>query len=142
MVQVIRAVLENEDDYTFVRLLFGCRTQHDILMKEMLETFSSYWNFTVLHAISQCQSKQSLAADPGKIKYGDKVHFGRIDEELVRSEIPVEFTAASSLGAKEEHTHAPTADFIFLICGTKSFDKDMIKYLLRAGVPSHMFFKF
>ena len=36
----------------------------------------------------------------------------------------------------------PGADVLVLICGTKSFDKDMINHLGALGYSSDMYFKF
>ena len=124
MIQVIRAVVENEDDDTIIHLVYGCQTQDDILMKKDLNNFTSYWNFTTLYALSRT-TEQSLADHAGMIKYGDRVHFGRIDCDLVCKEMP-----------------APTERNLVLICGTKSFDKDMINHLGKAGYTKMMYFKF
>ena len=51
--------------------------------------------------------------------------YGRISQELVSREMP-----------------EPSRDVLVLICGTKSFDKDMIKYLKILGYTSDMYFKF
>lgn len=51
--------------------------------------------------------------------------YGRIDQELVSREMP-----------------QPSRDVHVLICGTKSFDKDMIKYLKAAGYTSDTYYKF
>lgn len=125
MIQVIRAIVENDEEETFVHLVYSCRTQHDILLKKELDTYASFWNFTVLYTLSR-SSRESISDDPGMIKYGDKVHFGRIDRELVKKEMP-------PLSERN----------MVLICGTKSFDKDMINHLTKAaGYNKDMYFKF
>jgi len=53
------------------------------------------------------------------------VSYGRITQELVSREMP-----------------KPSRDVHVLICGTKSFDKDMINYLKAYGYTSDMYFKF
>lgn len=126
MVQVIRAVVENEDDETFLHLVYGSRSQNEILMKSEIDHFASYWNFTVLHALSRT-SQTSLASHPGLIKYGDKVHIGRIDKKLVEQEMP-----------RPQDSHMT----LVLICGTDSFNDDMIKYLNEIGFTSDMYFKY
>ena len=126
MIQVIRAVVENNDEETFVHLVYACRTQEDILMKEELDKFSSYWNFTVLYSLSRT-SQSSLAGNPGSIKYADKVHFGRIDVKLVEHEMPRPQAGGRSM---------------VLICGTQSFDEDMIEYLTHLGYTQDMYFKY
>ena len=53
MIQVIRHIVNNEDDETFIRLLYACRDYEDILMKADIDEWTSCWNFTVLYALSQ-----------------------------------------------------------------------------------------
>ena len=68
MIQVIRAIVENEEEDTFVRLVYACRSQHDIILKsEYLDSWTSYWNFSVLYALSKA-SEDSMAADAGSIR--------------------------------------------------------------------------
>ena len=68
---------------------------------------------------------QESEADKSNVKYGDKVYYGRINQEIVSREMP-----------------KPSADVQILICGTKSFDKDMINYLKISGYTPDMYFKF
>ena len=124
MVQVIRAVVDNEEEETFVHLVYGCRRQTDILLKEELDQFASYWNFTVLYSLSRT-SQSSLTSHPGSIKYGDKVHIGRIDRQLVECEMP-----RVKAGRRIK----------VLVCGTQSFCNDMVEYLTHVGYTSDMYF--
>lgn len=126
MMQVIRAIVENDDENTFVHLLYSTRNQHTVLMKHQLDMYASYWNFTVHYALSQAQEEE-VKRDTGVIRYGDKVHFGRIDCKLVREEMPKATLSFNSL---------------VLICGTKSFDKDMINHLRLCGYTANMYHKF
>ncbi len=59
------------------------------------------------------------------MRYGDEIRFGRIDESMLRE----------AVADRTEGT-------LVLICGTKSFDKDMINYAKRCGVPEGNYFKF
>ena len=124
MIQVIRAVVENEDEETFVHLVYGCRMQNDILLKDELDQFASYWNFTVLYSLSRT-SQSSLTSHPGSIKYADKVHIGRIDRQLVKHEMP------------QPH---PGQRVMVLVCGTQSFCDDMAEYLTQVGYTSDKYF--
>ncbi|XP_077993773.1 NADH-cytochrome b5 reductase-like [Glandiceps talaboti] len=118
MVQVIREILLNENENTFVRLVYTCRTYQDLLMKSTLDEFTAYWNFTVLYVISQDTDVKGHC-------YGEQVHYGRLDEAMVVKET------------------SPIKDnTMILICGTKSFDKDMIKYITKAGYAKDSYFKF
>ena len=123
MIQVIRAVLENEDDFTKLRLLYASKTQDDILLKNLINEFSDYWNFSVTYFLSSC-NEEKLSLDKGQICYGDCVKFGRIDQSILESEL------------------RSSESMQFLICGTKSFDKDMIKYLLKLNFNYEQIFKF
>ena len=124
MIQVIQTVLDNEDDFTSIQLVYACRTQFDIMMKQKLDEFSGYWNFRVIYVLSQC-TEQGLMAEKGSIRYGDNVKFGRINVDVVHAEMP-----------------PPLDDNYVLVCGTKSFDKDMINHLLKAGYTRKQMFKF
>ncbi|XP_078353780.1 NADH-cytochrome b5 reductase-like isoform X2 [Oculina patagonica] len=117
MMQVIQGILSNEQDETFIHLVYSNRTYNDILMKQTLDEMKAYWNFSVLYVESE--------ANQSKVKYGDHVSYGRITQELVSREMP-----------------EPSRDVRVLICGTKSFDKDMINYLKAIGYTSDMYFKF
>lgn len=129
MIQIIRHVLNNENDFTRLKLLYASRHQGDILMKTVLNEFRDYWNFNVTYYLSQ-SSPDSLMEDKGYICYGDKVVFGRIE----LSELKLELT---SQGKGDT-----LSDRYFLVCGTKSFDKDMIKYLFKMNYNFEDIFKF
>ena len=124
MIQVIRTVVENDNENTFLHLMYSSRDQNSILMKKELDTYKSYWNFTVLYVLSRVE-ESALKREPGLIKYGDKVHYGRIDCGLVKQEMP-----------------EANKDNLVLICGTRTFDKDMINHLKKNGFEDNMYYKF
>lgn len=119
-----RQIVENENDDTRVHLVYGCRTQHTILQKEFLDECKQFWNFSVTYCLSKC-TVQDTQEQKGLLKYQDKVHYGHINEEIIQCEMP-----------------PPSQKHCILICGTKSFDKDMINYLLKLGYTKSMYFKF
>lgn len=129
MVQVARAIVKNEDDNTFIHCIYACKTQHDILLKQELDHFRTFWNFTITYALSK-STEDSVSEDPGKIAYGDSIHFGRIDGGLIRK-------GMSACLAEDSEIQS-----MVLICGTKSFDKDMINFLCKAGCTKDSYFKF
>ena len=53
MLQVIQDIVTNEDDETFIQLVYSSRTYDDILMKDTLDEFKANWNFSVLYVLSQ-----------------------------------------------------------------------------------------
>ena len=57
MIQLIKEVLDNEEDETLLQLVYACRTYDDLLMKDFLEEMKAYWNFTVLYALSRVREK-------------------------------------------------------------------------------------
>ncbi|XP_033738868.1 NADH-cytochrome b5 reductase-like isoform X2 [Pecten maximus] len=113
MVQIIQGVLNNEEDETRIQLLYACRTYSDILMKSQLDEWAEFWNFSVLYILSQ---------EPSGVKtnyrYKDKIHLGRLDKDLLVNEIQTPVVSRTK----------------FLISGTKSFDKDMLKYCKILGI--------
>lgn len=124
LVQMARCIVDNEADNTFVHLLYCCRTQHDILMKDELDRLASFWNFTVLYALSAC-TKEKLTVDPGFVKYGDRVQFGRIGQEEMASQMP-----------------PPRERTMVFICGTSSFEHSMTAHLMATKYHPSMYFIF
>ena len=60
------------------------------------------------------------------VRYGEKIHYGHIDKDVLSCHYP----------------DPGRGDVLFLICGTKSFDKDMINHLGSLGYKSTMYYKF
>ncbi|CAE1316903.1 E1.6.2.2 [Acanthosepion pharaonis] len=114
---VIESILDNEDDETFVHLLFACRYYGDILMKEELHDWLDFWNFSSLCCLSQDHSESvGFCKEP--------LHFGRITLDLLKTEIK------------------DLCNTYFLICGSNSFNKDMVNFLLELQVPESQYFIF
>lgn len=124
-IQVIKQILDNEDDLTQITLVYSSRTQEDILLKDILDEFSDYWNFTVRYFLTR-SSRLSVDNDKSCIKYNDKVFFERVSE-----------TSIAKLIVNIDHLSC-----LCLICGTKSFNKDMINILLHLGVKHKQIFIF
>jgi len=122
MIQISRAVVENEDEETIIRCLYACRTQHQILLKQELNQFAEFWNFTVLYVLSRSSAK-SVTSEPGMISYEDQVEYGRITIDMVGRETAK--MSRRNCGAEEKN--------IVFICGTKSFDKDMINFVTKSS---------
>ena len=56
------------------------------------------------------------------VRYGDKVHFGRVDGEVVKTEMPPSGSGRSFV----------------MVCGTDSFTSDMTLHLTQAGYAHDM----
>lgn len=124
MVQIMQIILDNEKDETFLTLIYTCPTQHSILLKNLLDQYTDYWNVKIIFVLSKATEEQ-VKSDPGLVKYRDKVHYGRLDCEILNKEVP----------------QSSQDSFIF-ICGTRSFDKDMINHVSKLSYTDSMFHKF
>ena len=60
------------------------------------------------------------------LRFGDSVHFGRVDAELVKKEMPSSESGRSFV----------------MVCGTTSFTADMTSYLQLAGFSSDKIYVF
>ncbi|XP_023241706.1 NADH-cytochrome b5 reductase-like [Centruroides sculpturatus] len=116
VVEVIRQILDNEDDETFLCLFYACRYYDDIMLKTKLKSWESYWNFTVVYCLSQ-------ESDKTKKKYGDKIHYGRIHKDLILKEMKFK-----------------VKDIFVLICGSFSFNNDMKNIINQLRIQNHFIF--
>ena len=53
MLQVMQGILANEDDETFIHLVYSSQRYDDILMKDTLDEMKAYWNFSVLYILTK-----------------------------------------------------------------------------------------
>lgn len=53
MVQVIQKILADNTDDTRIRLLYSCRQYDDILLKNRVEDWQRFWNFSVCYFLSK-----------------------------------------------------------------------------------------
>ncbi len=60
MVQVILHILDNEQDETFIHLLYSCKQYDNILAKNILDASTSYWNFSCTYVLSQVSNNGKL----------------------------------------------------------------------------------
>lgn len=47
MIQIIREILDNEDDYVKVNLWYSVHSAEELILKEEFDEWKSYWNFNV-----------------------------------------------------------------------------------------------
>lgn len=107
MIQVLHHITSMADDYTMVRLLFGVACYNEIYLKKELDELKRFWNISVVY----CLGKETNVED---LKYGDEVHYGAIDEDLLE----VEFSKC----------HTPPH---VLICGPNSFNNRFVDHLKK-----------
>ncbi|KAL4774719.1 nitrate reductase [NADPH] [Aspergillus nidulans var. acristatus] len=105
--QVLRAVMQDEQDETECVLLDGNRLEGDILLKQELDKFEALEGKK-----EKCRIVHTLT------KGGEKWtgRRGRIDEELIR-----------------EHAGTPDGETMVLICGPEAMEKASKKILLSLG---------
>ncbi|XP_068249077.1 NADH-cytochrome b5 reductase-like [Palaemon carinicauda] len=117
--QVLRGIAENEEDETFITLLYGSKCFSEILLRNELLSLCQYWNVNVRHYLSQ---EDNLTQK----KYNENIIGNKLSKTDVCQELKKGLVTAT----------------LVLICGTKSFDKDMINASLNADVPEENIFKF
>jgi cytochrome-b5 reductase len=111
MYPIAKFIVENYSDETFVHLLFACKGFEDILFRDEMQQLALYWNFSAEIFLSQVESAISQA------RHGECIRKGRIHKGVIN-----------------EHLAGKTLQHVFvLICGTKSFNKDMINYVKQVG---------
>ncbi|KAL5017619.1 hypothetical protein ScPMuIL_007208 [Solemya velum] len=118
--QMIRCVLDNESDDTRLHLIYCCKLYTDILMKSEINNWARFWNFSVLFALSQEDPDKPSAV----YRYGDMVVHGRVTPALLSQQIQ------------------PQGSFLIFVCGTRSFETDIIKYAKERGIPETQIMKF
>lgn len=121
MYPIAKSVVENDLDETVIHLLFACKGFEDILLRDELQRLCLYWNFRAEIFLSRVES-----AIESQARYGECVRKGRIDKVVI-----------------SEYLVGKVSQQVFvLVCGTKSFNKDVINYVKQVGVPDdniHLF---
>lgn len=120
MYQIIKAVVENEDDETTIKLYYASKTFSDILLREKLAECCQNWNFTMCYYLSEEKDVK------GSKKYREEAEARRVTKAEVQLELE----------------RSPLQSTLVLVCGTKSFEKDMINSAKDANVPDGNVFKF
>jgi cytochrome-b5 reductase len=113
MYPIAKSIVEDDSDDTVVHLLFACRGFKDILFRDEMQQLALYWNFSAEIFLSRVES-----ATEDQAHYGECIRKGRIEKGVIN-----------------EHLAGKTLQHMFvLICGTKSFNKDMINYVKQVGI--------
>ncbi|KDR06869.1 hypothetical protein L798_03350 [Zootermopsis nevadensis] len=121
MYPIAKFIVENDSDETFVQMLFACKSFEDILFRDEMQQLALYWNFSAVIFLSRVESPLQSQA-----RYGEIIRKGKMDKSVIH-----------------EHLAGKTLQRVLvLICGTKSFNKDMINYVKQIGVQDeniHLF---
>ena len=117
--QLIQYIIKNEQEETVMNLGYSSKTFEDILLRSELLELTSNWNFSMIHFLS-CQKYNNTK------KYREEVILRRIQKCDIQS-----YLKEGSL-----------SEILVLICGTKSYVKDMMNYTKDLNVPDQNIFKF
>lgn len=77
----IEPILKNEEEETEIILCCGFRKYEDILKKDLLDNWSSYWNFKVKYFLSG-ETVETVAS---KKRYKDDITLSRLNESTIKT---------------------------------------------------------
>ncbi|XP_072429838.1 NADH-cytochrome b5 reductase-like [Chiloscyllium punctatum] len=120
MIPLIQYIVANEEDETFVTLVGCFRTFQDIYMKSQIQELAAYWNVKTLFVLSQECDLETLPWS-----YQEKSYRGRINEDMVKDFV-------NSCRQKP----------FVVVCGSITFNKDILNYLNRMGIMEDLQFIF
>ncbi|XP_072367429.1 NADH-cytochrome b5 reductase-like isoform X1 [Scyliorhinus torazame] len=120
MVPLLKYIVANEEDETFVTLVGCFRTFQDIYMKPGLQELAAYWNVKTLFVLSQ---EQDLEALPWS--YREKSYYGRVNADMVKYFVDT----------------CRRKPFV-VVCGSITFNKDILNYLNCIGFSEDLHFMF
>ncbi|ESO98360.1 hypothetical protein LOTGIDRAFT_114551 [Lottia gigantea] len=110
-VALISSILADEADEVRIRLIFGCSTANEILLKKHLNQWNGFWNFSVTFAINSTENSQNDL-------YGFEIYTGKISKDLLDGEIVAE------------------GNYKVFVCGSSNFTQDISKILKEMSVPT------
>ena len=108
MYAVIKKILDNENDFSCMQLLYGVRNGSDIIFRDELCHFASYWNFKFTYYVSEAEIHTI------KKKYCETLIQGRINKTTINDKL------------KE--------DTLALVCGSEDFNSTMKLYLIDSKI--------
>ena len=59
IVQVVREVLGNEDDFTRLKVLYSVQSVRDVMLRGQWKTWAGYWNFELCYCVTGGNSRDS-----------------------------------------------------------------------------------
>lgn len=121
MFRIIQSILNNDDDETRIKLLYSCPNLKDIPLLGYFKTWSSFWNFDITYFIPLSREENEGRSLP---YYRMKIVNHRLNLDHLSEQIRI-------------ISRCRLESSMFLICGTKSFEKDMINYLSKIGIDSN-----
>ena len=130
MLQVIDYILDDDETDTRLHLLYSCRKTSEILLQDKIKTFADFWNFKVTYFLTnQDNTMDNLTALKSQLRYA-KVEIERISIKAIEN-----YFISKNIDAKNSKN-------LFLVCGTKQFEIDVINNLKCLQIPEKCIFKF
>ena len=130
MIQVINYILDDEEIETRLHLLYSCKKSSEILLKDQIKSYAAFWNFKVTFFLTSQDKVVDNVADLKSQLYYAGVENERISMQLIEKylvEKNIDFIAPKNL---------------YLVCGTKQFEIDVINSLRNLKIPDDCIFKF
>lgn len=111
---VIKSILLDEGDETTMKLFFACSSLSDIYFRDEIREFCKYWNFTASIYVSTPLR--------GQVRHDENIRQGKISSHAIDEIFAIGYR--------------------ILICGSESFNADMVRYAEQAGVGKDDLFIF
>nr|XP_033772164.1 NADH-cytochrome b5 reductase-like isoform X2 [Geotrypetes seraphini] len=120
MLPILQCITENEEDETFVTLVGCFSTVESIYMKSLLQDLARYWNISIFYVLSKETSVENL---PWSCR--ENTHIGRVNSDILHSVMDL----------------CRRKPFV-LICGSVTFNNDMLSFLESLGLQGDSCFVF
>lgn len=115
--RIIERVLRNDEDESTILLCYSCRNEEEVMILKRVKDWSRHWNFRVNYFMS----KPRDAGKARSLHYGVPINCQRIDKDVICDIVSKTCDDRSK-------------NVMFMICGTKSFEKDIVNHLKFAGI--------
>lgn len=129
MLQVIKFITDDEECDIRIHLLYSCQSTSQILLKNELKNFAGFWNFKLTYFITREENHgQSLVLK-------QSFHYAKLLKERIGKTFLENYIISKGLDLR-------SSKCLFLVCGTKSFEIEILDILKILAVPLPCTFKF
>ncbi|XP_034234992.1 NADH-cytochrome b5 reductase-like [Thrips palmi] len=106
-------IVNNEEDETTIKILFCCKDEANIILREEIHSLRSFWNFSAdIYLPHSC-------ASTCKPLYGETLKTGRLGQDAIASELKCNST-----------------NTWVLICGNPEFCKEMHQFVSKCSIKA------
>lgn len=110
--QLLKLIVDNQDDETRVTLFYGCRNYEEILLRPQLHEMQDFWNIKIRYFLSDDIEQRANAVR----KHNEDIVYHKINADSVEKEVNV--------------TNSPRV----YLCGPKAFEIHFVEKLTEFGV--------